>query len=66
MTLVAFYVDFFIGNTKKKKTIKIGQEIENFHLNKKNPLLAPPRSPKINKNLNLVPIINVLQYLNDW
>ena len=68
MTLVAYYVDFFMGNTKKKKTIKIGQEIEILHSIREKPLLAPPqntggaRSPKINTNLYLEPIINVPKY----
>ena len=32
MTLMAYYVEFFMRNTMKKKPIKIGQKIKNLHL----------------------------------
>ena len=46
MKLVPFYVDFFMGNTKKKP-IKIAQEIEILHSIRKNHLLAPPQKKRV-------------------
>ena len=70
MTLEVYYVDFLMGITKKNAS-KLDKKQTTYIQIGKNPLHAPPQktggsiSPKINTNLHLVPIINVLKYLND-